>query len=116
MLKRSGSIVVALVLALALSACNAKDAVGTGLIALQGAAIAANSQIGSNGQPALSDADTRKVVTYTTQALTVLSQTPNGWQATVKTSWTAFTTDLPAATSAKFSKEIAVISAAVAAL
>lgn len=100
-----------------LSACNTRDAVATGLLGLQNAAIAANATIDqSTGQPALSDADAVHIVKYTGQALVTLETTPSGWQATVKSGWTQFESDLPATQKTKFAVLIAAIDSAVNAL
>ena len=109
--------VLGLVVSLAIaSACSTKDAVETGLLALQSAAITANATTGPNGQPLLATADAMHVVTYTTQALTTLSAGASGWQAQVQTGWSQFVSDLPAAVKAQFSTTIAVISGAIGGL
>jgi hypothetical protein len=94
---RTRRVVSATVLALALAftaACNAKQTAIDCLLTLSSGAIAANQQIGANGQPLLSTADTGAIVTYVNQALVAINASANGWQAAVQSAWASAMVDV----------------------
>jgi hypothetical protein len=117
--KRAASAIVLALLLSASVACNAVQTATDALLALSTGAIALNQTNGANGQPILSTADTGVVLTYATQALSILQAQPSGWKATVQAGWAAALVDIatnhPNA-GAKLTAAIAVVTAAIAAL
>ena len=99
------------------ASCNDKDVAVTAILTLQTAAITANQTINpTTQQPLLSTADAIAVVSYTGQALATIEATSSGWQTAVQTGWAAAQTHFSAAVKAQFATQIAVLSAAIAAL
>jgi hypothetical protein len=109
-MKKLAALALLLTLVLPLTACNAKDAVLTGLYTLQGA-VTADGQAGG-----ISQADETKILTYTTQLEIVIQASQSGWQAAVKAAWAKALLDIPAADQVKYVVAIAAITAGVAAL
>ena len=99
------------------AACSTKDVVVGGLLSLQTAAITANQQIDpTTNQPLLSDADTMKVVRYTTQTMVTIQAERSGWKVAVQTGWQAFDSDLSSGVKTRFAAPLAIIGGAVGSL
>ncbi len=93
----------------ALKQAQIADSVVTRLSELQAAAIDANAGGG------LTDKDTIPIVRFTVAASKVVRQVPNGWEPTVRASYTAFKTALPLSARTKFSALLTLLDALIGA-